>query len=388
MIAVRPLYFLSIILLTACSQDPVPTANISLQQVLGGGVDPAFRQATSPRQFSFPRDHGRHDGFRNEWWYITGNLETSRGRQFGFQVTFFRIALAPQASTKRQSNWATSHVWMAHVAVTDPAQQRHLSHERFAREAMQLAGTDSSPFRVWVGDWVLSADTTDLPWDLNIKTDDFELAFEFDPLTSPMLQGEQGLSQKSAEPGNASYYYSLSRLDTRGTLRLGDTAYPVSGLSWLDREWSSSSLGSDQSGWDWFSMQMDDGTDLMLYRLRDHQGNTNPHSGGSLLGSGQHQTRLKSNDFVLTPKRWWQSESGAKYPVMWELEVKFANQQGSTNNQGPLKKQWTVEAVLDDQEMKLSVNYWEGMVLIREEGKTIGKGYLEMTGYHQGSKGG
>ena len=374
-------------LAVACSPDTPPPPVIALHQVLGGDVDPGFRRAERPRGFDFPRDHGPHDGFRNEWWHFIGNVETGRGVRYGFQATFFRTALAPQATPRRHSRWATNQVWMAHAALTDPHHGRHFTDERFAREAMRLAGAAAEPFSLWVGDWRVSGLSGGLgqagqagglgqagqaggfPWRLEVASDDFALDLELAPLTPPMLNGERGLSQKSDEPGSASYYYSVSRLDTHGTLRVGDAVHSVSGLSWLDREWSSSALAPEQTGWDWFALQLDDGADLMFYRLRDRHGNTDPHSAGSILDSGRQQTGLRAEDIAFTPKRWWRSQSGARYPLAWELEIK------------PLGKRWVVEAVLDDQEMALSVTYWEGMVVVREDGEAIGTGYLEMTGY-------
>ncbi len=367
------LLLLILILLGACSPESTPNPAVSLQQALGSesgsGSGSGFLHAHSPREFDFPADHGPHNGFRNEWWYITGNVAADQGQRFGFQVTFFRFALRPQSEMKRRSKWATNQFWMAHVALTDPTTQKHIATERFSREALGLAGVRTDPFDLWVGDWKIFSASKGFPWRLNVNTDKFSLDLEFAPLTSPILQGEQGLSQKSTEKGNASYYYSVSRLQSEGAIRFGENNYTVSGLSWLDREWSSSALGPDQVGWDWFSMQIDDGTDLMFYRLRNRQQETDVHSGGSIVDANGVQTNLHFNDIDLKPKRWWKSRNGANYPVAWELEIK------------PLHKQWLVEAVVDQQEMDFSVRYWEGMVSISENGAIIGRGYLEMTGY-------
>ncbi len=373
---------------------------LPLQQALGG-VAPGYRRAMAPRRFSFPRDHAPHDGFRNEWWHVVGNVRTRRGKRYGFQATFFRIALAPppppnQASpARRRSRWAATQVWMAHAALTDSGEPgdpgnpgKHFAHERFAREALGLAGAvgaagaDSPPLDLWVGDWRLTGLGGEAAWELRVATDDFELDFALEPRTPPTLQGEQGFSRKSDAPGAASYYYSVSRLAVRGTLGKGGVAETeteaVSGLAWLDREWSSGALGPEQAGWDWFALQLDDGADLMFYRLRDRNGNgnrngaTDPHSAGSLRAPAGGITPLQASDVVLTPKRWWRSPGGARYPVAWEMAV------------NPLGKRWIVEAVVDDQELALSVAYWEGMVEVREAGKVgkvVGRGYLEMTGY-------
>ena len=361
-------------LLAACSPDDQPPS-VPLQQALGGSVHPAFLRAEKPRDFAFPRDHAPHDGFRNEWWHFNGNVATEEGQRYGFQATFFRIALTPPATAirGRPSRWAAHQVWMAHVALTDSHRRQHFAHERFAREAMSLAGAASppSPFKLWLGDWQVAAPCAGCPWRLRARTDDFDLDLTLSPQVSPTLQGEDGLSRKSAESGNASYYYSISRIATHGTLRLGGQAQPqtVSGLSWFDREWSSSALAPDQAGWDWFALQLQDGADLMFYRLRDHAGHTDPHSAGSIRFADLPPETLRAGDVALTPLRWWRNSGGVDYPVAWELEI------------APLKRRWRVEAVVDAQEMALAVRYWEGMVVVREAGRVIGRGYLEMTGY-------
>ena len=357
-----------LLLAAAVPADTSQDDQASLSRLLGGDDSEGFKRALAPRQFRFPADHGSHPGFRSEWWYITGNLD-AMGRRFGFQVTFFRFALAPPAAAERESAWATRDVWMAHVALTDVQGAQHFTDERFARGALGLAGADSDPFRVWLEDWSLQGRGSRFPWRLRVKSGNFALDLDLEPVRPPLLQGREGLSQKSAQPGNASYYYSMTRLSTRGTLSLGEVQFPVEGLSWLDREWSTSSLGDDQVGWDWFSLQLNDGTDLMYYRLRNQSGQADPHSAGSLLFEDGTKQMLGPDDLILEPKRWWQSPGGVRYPVVWNLTVR------------PLSQNFVVAAVLDAQEMDLSLTYWEGAVDALQGGQAVGRGYLEMTGY-------
>ena len=354
----------------ACSMDaPEAPSSLSLGPALGGEVNSDFLHATEPTEFKFPKDHGAHDGYRNEWWYITGNLQTEQGRVFGYQFTLFRVALMPDLSKKRLSRWAASHVWMAHVALTDPERGQHIAHEKLSREAMELAGVQADPFKIWVGDWQLYSATNSFPWQIKVAAEGFELDLKINALSRPLLHGDSGLSQKSEKSGNASYYYSITRLDTNGNIAIDAEQFSVTGLSWLDREWSSSALGKHQTGWDWFSLQLDDGTDLMFYNLRNRQGTSDPHSAGSILTADNRQISLDHTDLILTPTRWWENARGVRYPIAWELYIK------------PLQRKIMVESVLDDQEMNLSVNYWEGMVSVTEQEEQIGKGYLELTGY-------
>lgn len=372
------LAWLSLAVCTAgCSPAPdpdEPVAEGALTERLGGDAVSGFARALEPRAFRFPADHGPHPDYRNEWWYLTGNLVTTAGRRFGYQVTFFRIALAPPDSRTqtRRSEWATRQVWMAHVALSDAENRRHEERERFARGALGLAGARAEPFRVWLEDWQLQASGAGdgQSWELQIQTDRFSFEFTLEPLKPIVLQGDAGLSQKSAERGNASFYYSMPRLMTRGQIRLGDQALEVSGLSWLDREWSTSALGEEQAGWDWFALQLHDGRDLMYYRLRRKDGGPDPHSGGILVDPDGSGRRLGPADAALQPQRWWRSADGARYPVAWRLQL----------SAGP---DFSIEAVFDDQRMDTSVTYWEGMVDVfdAQTGEGAGRGYLELAGY-------
>jgi predicted secreted hydrolase len=362
----RPLFALCLALV-ACSESP-PPASLSVTEQLGGAPAEGFLRAEAPREFRFPEDHGPHAGFRNEWWYLTGNLDGADGHRFGYQATFFRIALDPTPAT-RHSHWAASEVWMAHLAVSDATTATHRGVERFARAAAGLAGAETEPLRVWLEDWALDSDDGGATWRLRATTDDFGLDLALRPSRPAILQGDGGLSRKSAEPGNASYYYSLPRLETLGTVTLGGGRHAVTGLSWLDREWSTSVLGAQQVGWDWLALQLADGRDLMYYRLRREDGSVDPMSRGSLVDGAGARTEL-GPDLDLRPFRHWTAADGRRYPVEWTLRLPRE------------ADELRVVAAFDAQQMPLAVRYWEGMVDVRDaSGALRGRGYLEMTGY-------
>ncbi|MDY6984569.1 MAG: lipocalin-like domain-containing protein, partial [Pseudomonadota bacterium] len=351
--------------LTGCdnSEPPAASAPFDLTSVLGGDNTEGFLRADAPRAFTFPADHGPHAGFRNEWWYFTGNLETDGGRRFGYQLTFFNSGLRP---TQRgaDSAWHSERLWMAHAALTDAEAGKHHARERFSRENPGLAGAALEPFRVWLDDWRLSGDANG-PWRLQAGDDDFALDLELRATKAPVLQGVDGLSQKSPEPGNASYYYSATRIATQGTVRVGDESFSVSGSSWLDREWSTSALAADQSGWGWFSLQFDDGRELMYYQLRTTDGTAHPNSQGNWTSEDARQTLVTADEIALTEIDTWTSPAGVTYATEWRLE--YGGQR------------WRIDAVLDEQLMDLTIPYWEGAVDVYDENDArVGRGYLEM----------
>ncbi|MDA8007490.1 MAG: carotenoid 1,2-hydratase [Gammaproteobacteria bacterium] len=371
-----PVIFAAAFLAACSAEEPQESADgIPLQQALGaGGAE--YRQVISPRDFVFPRDHAAHDGFRTEWWHLIGTLQAEKtGENFGFQLSLFRIAPSPpQKETppkNPRSNWRATHIWMAHAALTDARGRRHYADERFAREALGLAGATSQPLSVRVGDWEISARGANFPGRARVVAEDFSFDLSFAPQNknrAPTLQGDAGLSKKGAAPGEASYYYSLMRLSASGELQVGGKTFRASGLAWLDREWSSKPLAAGLSGWDWFALHLNDGADLMFYQLRDGDGNSDSHSAGVLADESGAETRLTSRDVILRPLRF--SKTGERYPLTWEMQIP------------PLGKNWTIHAVVDDQKMDVSVRYWEGMVEVKNaSGKVVGRGYMEMTGY-------
>jgi predicted secreted hydrolase len=354
----------------------LPRAAIAVSDVLGGGDVAGFERALGPRPFAFPDDHGPHPGFRAEWWYYTGNLETPAGRHVGVQLTFFRFALAPpdRAGGARESAWAASQLYMAHFAVTDTAGRRFSAASRLARAALGLAGAQARPFRVWLEDWSAEAEASG-GFPVRLRAADRGVAIDLvlDRGKPAALQGDRGWSAKGPEPGNASYYYSFTRMPARGTVTVGGEALPVSGAAWMDREWSTSALGSDLVGWDWFALQLDDGRDVMLYRLRRRDGSADPHSAGTLIAADGATRRLGPSDVAIAVLDHWTSPaSGVRYPSRWRLDIPGAD------------LRLEIAPRLADQELDVGTRYWEGAV--RVEGAAggapvAGRGYVELVGY-------
>jgi predicted secreted hydrolase len=272
-----------------------------------------FARAIAPREFSFPRDHGPHPEYATEWWYYTGNLDAQDGRHFGFQLTFFRSALAP-APPVRSSDWATTHIYMAHLALADVAGERFYAFERFSRAAAGLAGAQAEPFRVWLEDWsAAGSGPSGERMQLRAAQDGIAIDLALAAARPVVLQGERGLSQKGAEPGNASYYYSLTRMVTQGAISVGGQRYSVRGLSWMDHEFGTGALDRSTVGWDWFAIQLDDGRDLTYAQLR---GDGDRRAGFGLLVAADGSTRGLDMDTIRLDvlERWQSQRSGASYP--------------------------------------------------------------------------
>jgi len=354
-------------------QETRPGRNtaLSLTEMLAGGSTEGYARATEPREFRFPEDHGLHEDFRTEWWYFTGNLVTAGGRRFGYQFTLFRNALAPE-SPARESDWATRQVYMAHFAVTDPVNSAFHAHERFSRGAADLAGVETQPFRAWLEDWEISGEDPP-PFRLRAAEGGTSIELEVDTAKPVVLNGDQGLSQKGQQPGNASYYYSYTRMPTRGTVTVGYKTFEVQGSSWLDREWSTSALEEGQVGWDWFALQLSDGRDLMVYRLRRADGGSDELSNGTLVAADGASLLLQQDNFAIEALDTWSSPAtGIRYPSRWRLTVPDAN------------IDLEIRPLLPDQELNLSFRYWEGAVSINgiSAGSPVtGQGYVELTGY-------
>jgi predicted secreted hydrolase len=351
-------------------------ASLAVSAALGSGDLAGFARAMAPRPFSFPADHGPHAEFRTEWWYYTGNLETSAGRHFGFQLTFFRTALASPAAVAatRASAWSASQLYLAHFALTDTAGRRFHARSRLSRDALGLAGARAIPFHVWTEDWSAESEAASgLPVRLRAGEGDVAIDLVLASDKPAVLQGDRGLSRKGPEPGNASYYYSLSRMSARGTVRAGGESHPVSGLAWMDREWSTSALGPDLVGWDWLALQLDDGRDLMVYRLRRRDGAADAHSAGALIAGDGATGPLALGDVTLDALDHWTSpRSGVRYPSRWRLTIP-----GSALD-------LEITPRLADQELIVGPRYWEGAVRVEgtAAGRPIaGRGYVELVGY-------
>jgi predicted secreted hydrolase len=367
----RPLLLLALALLLAACAAPAaapPSARLSVAEAMQASGTEGFARVVEPRPFVFPRDHGPHPEYAVEWWYYTGNLAGEGGRRFGFQLTFFRFAIAPEAP-ERASSWAASNIYMAHFALTDAADGRFYAFERFSRGAAGLAGASGEPFRVWLEDWSAEGQGPQgTPMRVRAAQDGVAIDLTLDAGKPPVLQGDQGLSQKSAEAGNASYYYSLTRMPASGTVRVAGANHPVTGLAWMDREWSTSALGPEQVGWDWFALHLDDGRDLMFYQLRLRGGGADPFSKGVLVAADGVYRRLARDEVALEPQGSWASpRTGGAYPAGWRLRVPADG------------IDLTLTPLLADQELPTTVVYWEGAVRIA--GTQGGYGYIEMTGY-------
>ena len=340
----------------------------------GGAVTAeGWRQAGSGHVWRFPRDHGSHPEYRIEWWYYTGNLASGRGRRFGYQVTFFRVGVDPAPANP--SRWAVRDLYMAHLAVTDLATGRHLFAERLDRGGLGWAGAREGTLDVWNGGWRASLDGD--RHRLEVVDRGFGVELDLEPGRGPTLHGENGLSRKGPSAGNASQYYSMTRMPTAGRVRLDDEWVAVTGASWMDHEFGTTFLEPGQVGWDWFSLQLDDGADLMVFQLRRADGRPDVHSAGTWVEGGGAVTALQGGDVGLVPgRRWTSPASGAAYPVEWRVEL--------PGRQVSL----AVTAALDAQELDTAastgVTYWEGAVTVtgRVGGRQVrGRGYLEMTGY-------
>ena len=349
--------------------DAAPAARVLAPAASAEG----FARAGSADKIAFPGDYGPHPDYQTEWWYYTGNVQTADGRRFGYQLTFFRRALAPAGERlERASSWAADQVYMAHFALTDVGGRRFHAFERFARGAAGLAGAQASPYRVWLENWSVE-ETAPATRRLRAEQDGLALDLLLVDTRGPVLQGFDGYSQKGADPGNASHYYSLTRLATSGQVSVGGEVYQVAGQSWMDHEWSTSALGADQVGWDWLALQLDDGSDIMLFTIRKADGSIDPFSSGNFVAADGTVTRLTRDDFTLTSMATWRSpRSGATYPARWQIAIPA------------LDVSLTVEPLLADQELNLSFTYWEGAVSIdgRHAGQPVtGSGYIELTGY-------
>lgn len=347
-------------------------ATMTVAEAMGGDTT-GFLRAIEKHPFDFPEDHGPHPGYRHEWWYFTGNLETAEGQRFGYQLTFFRSALTAEPEA-RESAWGASGAYMAHFAVTDAAGGRFLAFDRFAREAMGLAGARGEPFLVHVEDWEAAAlATAAFPARLRAAADGVALDLVVHQGKPPVLQGDDGLSRKGPEAGNASYYYSLTRMPTEGTIRVAGREYRVRGTSWMDREWGTSALGAEQVGWDWFALQLSDGSELVFFELRRRDGTRDLHDYAAVVeADGRKRTLASGAVRVEVLDTWTSPRDGTRYPARWRVHV-------------PAERlDLVVTPILADQELNLAVRYWEGAVDVagHAAGRPItGRGYVELTGY-------
>ncbi|MDT8318952.1 MAG: lipocalin-like domain-containing protein [Xanthomonadales bacterium] len=356
------------VLLGACEPTPAPGEPGGLA-VLAQSAE-GFAQAQPDDALQFPRDHGSHPDYRIEWWYVTANLEDDEGRPYGAQWTLFRFAVQPPGSWEPESPWQSEQVFMAHMAITTPAE--HFAFQRYARggdhRGIAQAGVTARPFAAWLDDWSLrSSEGNWLPLELRAAQNGFGLRLRLESDRPPLLQGEAGFSQKHPD-GGGSWYYSQPFLKARGELRIDGQPVPVRGQAWLDREWSSQFLQSDQAGWDWFALHLESGEKLMLFRLRARDGGADFRHGVLIGPDGSRQT-LEPSRIGLQPLH-ETAVAGRSLPLHWRIDLP------------EIGRSLEVEALHPAQWLDVDFPYWEGVVSVSGESPgSRGRGYLELTGF-------
>lgn len=332
-----------------------------------------FRAVDCGYKMEFPRDHGSHPDYRTEWWYFTGHIKAA-DRTFGFELTFFRIGL--ENGRTSPSAWDTGSIYLAHFALTDDRAGRFYYAENSSRGAFGEAGAAEGALRVWNHDWKASLEGKRLT--LSAADPAFALSLDLEPLKPVILQGDEGCSRKGPGPGEASYYSSLTRLEGRADLRVGETRFEnAAALAWMDHEFTSRDLPQGLSGWDWFAIQLETGEELMLYRLRRENGGKDPFSSGAIVAAGGAARKLSAGDFELEETgRWLSPETGITYPSGWRIRI--------PSRSCELELTPTVR----EQELvtgrSTGVTYWEGRCLVKGTAggkKTAGSAYAELTGY-------
>lgn len=338
-----------------------------------------FELALPGKVFSFPDDHASHPSFQTEWWYYTGHLESKQGRRFGYELTFFRRRTDSDKLTTNPSRWSAQHLHMAHFAVTDEAAGTFRFAEKINRPGLGIAGADERRYHVWNEDWL--AERLGRVFQLKANMDGYAINLVLSADKPPVIHGlpGEGVHRKGPGKGNASHYYSLTRLRTEGFIFVNGEPIEVSGLTWMDHEFGSNQLRPEVAGWDWFSLQLDDHTELMVYHLRRKDGSIEPLSSGTAVAGDGASRRLSLDEFRITAMGSWTSpRSGARYPMGWRIQAPS------------LQLDVTLTPVMRDQELDTKAStriiYWEGSVRIdgAKRGKPItGLGYVELVGYAQ-----
>jgi predicted secreted hydrolase len=386
------IFIAALLMLIACDRT-LPEAPLAQAAVFASAPDDgSFLQVIGPRGWSFPRDHGRHDGFRTEWWYFTGNVRTAAGRRFGYQLTFFRTAMDAQPAT-RPSPWGLNDIYFAHAAISDLAGNRFIFKDRLERGREGLAESSDQTMDVKLLDW--SAKFEDAPTQPNISAtpqseqnvaqrnnniihliaseNDFAIDLKCAPGRGPVLQGPGGVNAKGNQIGQASYYYSQTRLPTAGSLTIAGEKFDITGITWMDHEFSSDALSSQQSGWDWMGLSLDNGDDLMIYRLRNLAGQTDYLSGTRVTSDGEPHYLTASQIQMRGSSPWTSPVTGGAYPQRWQLQIEGM-------------PAMVVQSAMPNQELQTTnstkISYFEGAAdVLDSQGHPIGQGYLEMTGY-------
>lgn len=338
-----------------------------------GGAPQEWQRVMPGMTSSFPRDHGAHPGYRIEWWYITGQLESNEGRRFGFQFTIFRRGLGDAPNPQTGSKLRASQVLAGHLAITDVKNQRTVYAERLRRMGSPLATASERDLNLHLEDWSLNR-TEDGRIELRAADapSGLKLQLELKPRKPLVLHGDAGYSSKGADPGNASAYHSWTRLGSSGEIGIDDQTFATRGEAWFDHEYGSSVLEEGVSGWDWFGLHLEDGRDLMLFQLRRKDGTRAPASAGSLIAADGSVTSLRAKDFTIKSRETWVSPAtGARYPAAWSLEIPMADLSIDIQPLVPDCELGTTQST--------GVAYWEGPVAI--SGSAQGRGYAELTGY-------
>jgi predicted secreted hydrolase len=340
-----------------------------------------YKQALPGYKFEFPRDYFNHEDFQTEWWYYTGNLKSADGQRFGFELTFFRQGLSRASAS---SPWLVRDLWMAHLALSDINGQKFLEEERLNRSGPGIAGVDAQTGLVWNGNWRVHI--SEHEEDLRGVGEKFGFGLKLVRTKPPVIEGQNGVSKKAEGAGHASHYFSLTRLASSGSVDLDGKTYQVEGTSWMDHEFFTESMATDEIGWDWLSAQFEDGTELMLYRLRHNDGRNkldtiDPYSSGTYVDAEGKSQFLSSKDFVMTPaaEAWTSTATKARYPMRWHVSIPR------------LKMEFDVTTPLKNQELtgKFGPSYWEGAIDASgtlDQSLLRGAGYLEMTGYAKSDK--
>nr|WP_321403329.1 lipocalin-like domain-containing protein [uncultured Desulfobacter sp.] len=386
--------FWTAIVLTGCNTPPQSDNTVNIAEALSSDAgDDCYEKATRPGIIDFPDDLGAHESFKTEWWYYTGNLKTPEGRHFGFQLTFFRHALDCKKSvenlpadlgetTEKASAWRTRQLYFAHFAVTDTRNLRFYSAQRMNRGSIGIAGVQTSPFKAWIDDWQavqVNADSKNIHLTARARAEKipespvFSIDLTLTRQKPIILQGDRGLSRKGPGPSDASHYYSFPGMAAQGVVTVAGETAKASGHAWFDHEWSTSALGSDVSGWDWFALRINKGpnagTDLMVCQVRRRDGRPNGYGFGAVSYPDGRYDILAQSDFSVSAQRVWASpDTGRTYPAQWRIDLKS------------LGISLQVKPVIAAQEHSGIFPYYEGAVEVKTAQGT-GLGYVEMTGY-------
>lgn len=331
-----------------------------------------FEQALPGYHYSFPRDHYSHDQYKTEWWYFTGHLHANNGKLFGYELTFFRTGL--NQDDDDASQWNLRNIYLAHFAVTDDAGHKFFYQEKMNRAGLGSAGAAQDKGHVFNQTW--SMDLKDGQFLLKADTPQYALNLSLKPAKQLVIHGRDGVSQKASCKGCASHYYSFTRMATTGSIAVAGQALPVHGTSWMDHEFGSNQLSEQQVGWDWFSVQLSNNREIMLYLMRNADGSIDPNSSGTLVNSDGSVKHLMLSEFSVKNEGQWKSgKTAGVYPMGWTISVPAAH------------AEFKVEPIMQDQELVTTgagVTYWEGACSVAgtcERVSVTGEAYVELTGY-------